>query len=107
MNKARVIQFKTWLKFSYKSYSRGKILLSDETHKGESVSTILSTRLNKNRQHHLYNPQDLKPYITAEKAIIASELLRRINFESKLFESVMDEFEDEENLYLESHPELL
>ena len=105
--KAKDERFKTWLEFSYQSYSHGKFLLSDEIPKGESVSTFLRTRLNKNRQHLLHNPQDLKPYITAERAITASELLRRINFESKLFESVMDEFEDEENLYLESHPELL
>ena len=105
--KARKEKCKTWMEFSYKSYSHGKFLLSDEIPKGESVSTFLRTRLNKNRQHLLHNPQDLKPYITAERAITASELLRRINFESKLFESVMDEFESEENLYLESHPELL
>ena len=105
--KVRKESFKTWLEFSYKSYSHGKFLLSDEIPKDESVSTFLRTRLNKNRQHLLHNPQDLKSYITAERAITASELLRRINFESKLFETVMDEFEDEENLYLESHPELL
>ena len=105
--KAKEESFKTWLEFSYKSYSHGKFLLSDEIPKDESVSTFLRTRLNKNRQHLLHNPQDLKSYITAERAITASELLRRINFESKLFETVMDEFEDEENLYLESHPELL
>ncbi|MBQ3441746.1 MAG: hypothetical protein IJG33_00735 [Selenomonadaceae bacterium] len=105
--KARKEKCKTWMEFSYKSYSHGKFLLSDEIPKGESVSTFLRTRLNKNRQHLLHNPQDLKPYITAERAITASGLLRRINFESKLFESVMDEFESEENLYLESHPELL
>ena len=63
--------------------------------------------MNKNRQHLLHNPQDLKSYITAERAITAKELLQRINFESKLFESVMDEFESEENLYLEKHHDLL
>ena len=105
--KAKEKIFKTWLEFSYKNYSHGKFLLSDKIPKDEPISAFLRTRLNKNRQHLLHNPQDLKPYITAERAITASGLLRRINFESKLFESVMDEFESEENLYLESHPELL
>ena len=105
--KAAEVHFKTWLEFSYKDYSHGKFLLSDKIPKDEAISNFLRTRLDKNRQHLLHNPQDLKPYITAERAITASGLLRRINFESKLFESVMDEFESEENLYLESHPELL
>lgn len=105
--KAREEKCKTLLEFSYKSYSHGKFLLSDEIPKDESISTFLRTRLDKNRQHLMNNPQDLKVYITAEKAITVNELLQRINFESKLFESVMDEFESEENLYLESHPELL
>ena len=105
--KAREEKCKTWLEFSYKSYSHGKFLLADEIPKDESISTFLRTRLDKNRQHLLHNPQDLKPYITAKRAITVSELLRRINFESKLFQSVMDEFESEENLYLESHPDLL
>ena len=99
--------FKTWLEFSYKSYSHGKFLLSDKIPKDEPISAFLRTRLNKNRQHLLHNPQDLKQYIPTGKTIRADDLLQQIKLESTLFLSVMDDFEQEENSYLSNHPELL
>lgn len=100
-------KFKTWLEFSYKGYEHGKFLLSDKIPQNESITTFLRTRLDKNRQHLLQNPQDLRPYIATGKVIHADELLHQISLESKFFQSVMDEFEQEENSYLSSHPELL
>ena len=99
-------KFKVWLEFSYKGYEHGKFLLADKISKVESIATFLHARLDKNRRHLLQTPQDLKPYIPAGKVVCANELLQQIKFESKLFESVMEEFEQEENLYLESHVEL-
>lgn len=105
--KATKESFKTWLEFSYKDYSHGKFLLSDKIPHDEPISTFLRTRLNKNRQHLMHNPQDLKQYIPTGKTIRADDLLKRIKLESKLFLSVMDDFEQEENSYLSNHPELL
>lgn len=105
--KAAKESFKTWLEFSYKNYSHGKFLLSDKIPKDEPISNFLRTRLNKNRQHLLHNPQDLKQYIPTGKMIRAEDLLKRIKLESKLILSVMDDFEQEENSYLAKHPELL
>ena len=99
--------FKTWLEFSYKNYSHGKFLLSDKIPKDESISTFLRTRLNKNRQHLMHNPQDLKQYILKGKTMRVDDLLQQIHLESNLFLSVMDDFEQEENSYLSNHPELL
>ena len=99
--------FKTWLEFSYKNYSHGKFLLSDKIPKDEPISNFLRTRLDKNRQHLLHNPQDLKQYIPTGKTIRADDLLQQIKLESKLFQSVMDDFEQEENSYLSEHHELL
>lgn len=100
-------KFKTWMEFSYKGYEHGKFLLSDKIPQNESITTFLRTRLDKNRQHLLQNPQDLRPYIATGKGIRADKLLHRISLESKFFQSVMNEFEQEENSYLSSHPELL
>ena len=105
--KATKESFKTWLEFSYKNYSHGKFLLSDKIPKDEPISTFLRTRLNKNRQHLLHNPQDLKQYIPKGKTMRVDDLLQQIHLESTLFQAVMDDFEQEENIYLESHPELL
>ena len=105
--KAAKESFKTWLEFSYKDYSHGKFLLSDKIPKDEPISAFLRTRLNKNRQHLLHNPQDLKQYIPTGKNIRADDLLQQIKLESTLFLSVMDDFEQEENSYLANHPELL
>ena len=99
--------FKTWLEFSYKNYSHGKFLLSDKIPKDEPISAFLRTRLDKNRQYLLQNPQDLKQYIPTGKTIRADELLQQIKIESTLFQAVMDDFEQEENSYLSEHPELL
>ena len=105
--KATKESFKTWLEFSYKDYSHGKFLLSDKIPKDEPISAFLRTRLNKNRQHLLHNPQDLKQYIPTGKTIRADDLLQQIKLESTLFLSVMDDFEQEENSYLSNHSELL
>lgn len=99
--------FKTWLEFSYKGYEHGKFLLADKIPQDESITTFLRRRLDKNRQQILQNPQDLRPYIATGKEIRADELLHRIILESKIFQSVMDKFEQEENFYLSNHPELL
>ena len=100
-------KFKTWLEFSYKGYEHGKFLLSAGIPQDESITTFLRRRLDNNRQQILQNPQDLRPYIATGKEIRADELLHRIILESKIFQSVMDEFEQEENFYLSNHPELL
>lgn len=105
--KAAKESFKTWLEFSYKDYSHGKFLLSEKIPKDEPLSAFLRTRLNKNRQHLLHNPQDLKQYIPTGKTIRADDLLLQIKLESTLFLSVIDDFEQEENSYLSNHPELL
>lgn len=82
-------------------------MLSDKIPKDEPISAFLRTRLNKNRQHLLHNPQDLKQYIPTGKTIRADDLLQQIKLESTLFLSVMNDFEQEENSYLSNHPELL
>ena len=105
--KTKSATFKTWLEFSFKDYSHGKFLLSDKIPKDEPISAFLRTRLNKNRQHLLHNPQDLKQYIPTGKTIRADDLLQQVKLESTLFLSVMDDFEQEENSYLSNHPELL
>ncbi|MBR6887658.1 MAG: hypothetical protein IKN16_04360, partial [Selenomonadaceae bacterium] len=85
--------FKTWLEFSYKNYSHGKFLLSEKIPNDEPISAFLRTRLNKNRQHLLTNPQDLKQYIPTGKTIRADDLLHQVKLESTFFLSVMDDFE--------------
>ena len=54
----------------------------------------------------MQNPQDLKQYIPTGKNIRADDLLQQIKLESTLFQTVMDDFELEENTYLQNHPEL-
>ena len=85
----------------------GNFCLRLEFPEDKSITTFLLMRLDKNRQQLLQNPQDLRPYIATFKEIRADELLHRISLESKIFQTVMDEFEQEENFYLSSHPELL
>ena len=104
--KAAEVHFKIWLEFSFKSYSHGKFLLSDKIPKDEPISTFLRTRLDKNRQYLLQNPQDLKQYIPTGKTIRADDLLQQIHLESNLFQAGMDDFEQEENSFLSNHPEL-
>ena len=99
--KAAEVHFKTWLEFSFKDYSHGKFLLSDKIPKDESISNFLRSRLDKNR-----HPQDLKQYIPTGKTIRADDLLQQVKLESTLFQAVMDDFELEENTYLQNHPEL-
>ena len=96
----RVGSLPTSLKITTVLYIHGKFLLSDKIPKNEPVSNFLRTRLDKNRQHLMKNPQDLKPYLPAGKTARADDLLQRISLESKLFQSVMDDFEHEENFYL-------
>lgn len=86
------------LKFSYKGYSHGKFLLADKIPKNEPISNFLRSRLDKNRQHLLQNPQDLKPYIPSGKTIRANDLLHQIKTESTFFQTVMDDFELEEKI---------
>ena len=81
-------------------------MLADKIPKDEPISNFLRTRLDKNRQHLIHNPQDLKQYIPTGKTIRADDLLQQIKTESKLFHAVMDDFELEENTYLQNHPEL-
>ena len=104
--KASEETFRTWLEFYYKNYSHGKFLLDEKIQSEESVSSFLRSRLDRNRQHLIKNPNDLKPYLPAGKTARADELLQRINLESKLFQSAMDDFEREEKSYLSNHPEL-
>lgn len=104
--KASEETFRTWLEFSYKNYSHGKFLLYEKIPIEESISSFLRSRLDKNRQHLIKNPKDLKPYLPAGKTARADDLLQRINHESKLFQSVMNDFEQEEHSYLSNHPEL-
>lgn len=82
-------------------------MLSDKIPHDDSISAFLRTRLNKNRQHLMHNPQDLKQYIPTGKTIRADDLLQQVKLESKLFQAIMDDFEQEENSYLSNHPELL
>ena len=81
-------------------------MLADKIPKDEPISNFLRTRPDKNRQHLIHNPQDLKQYIPTGKTIRADDLLQQIKTESKLFQAVMDDFELEENTYLQNHPEL-
>ena len=108
--KSSVENFKTWLEFSYRNYNHGKILISsqsDEILTSESVAEFLKKRLNKNRRELLENPNEVKKYESAGKIIDNEEILNMIALESKNFESVMNEFEEEEMQYLGNHLELV
>ena len=101
---------KIWLEFSYKGYAHGKFLIKGEDYenlKDESIYEFLKTRLNKNRKLLLHNPQGLEKYVTEGKRIRVEDLLNQIKLESEKFQSIMKEFEQEENKYLEQHSELL
>ena len=96
---------KIWLEFSYKDYSHGKFLISGEDYEFDEekfLTSFLRYRLDKNRQYLLDYPHELKKYLLSEKAMPAEELLARISLESKFFQGVMNEFEQEELSYLEN-----
>ena len=96
---------KIWLEFSYKDYSHGKFLISGEDYEFNEekfLTAFLRTRLDKNRQYLLDYPHELKKYLLSENAMPAEELLARISLESKFFQGVMNEFEQEELSYLEN-----
>ena len=96
---------KIWLEFSYKDYSHGKFLISGEDYEFDEekfLTSFLRYRLDKNRQYLLDYPHELKKYLLSEDAMPAEELLARIFLESKFFQGVMNEFEQEELSYLEN-----
>lgn len=108
--KSSVENFKTWIEFLYRNYNHGKILISsqsDEILTSESVAEFLKKRLNRNRCELLENPNEVKKYESAGKINNNEEILNMIALESKNFESVMNEFEEEEMQYLGNHSELL
>ena len=93
------------MEFSYKDYSHGKFLISGEDYEFNEekfLTAFLRTRLDKNRQYLLDYPHELKKYLLSENAMPAEELLARISLESKFFQGVMNEFEQEELSYLEN-----
>ena len=101
---------KFWLEISYKDYAHGKIVLTSEDFDvggDKSISTIFKKRLEQNRRRLLNNPQELRKYMIRKKGIRAEELLQEIRNESRQFELVMAEFGQEENIYLNTHTELL
>ena len=101
---------KIWLEFSYKDYSHGKFLICEEDYdflKDEPISEFLKTRLDKNRKLLLHNPQGLEKYVIEGKMISVEQFLNQIKLESKIFQSIMTEFEQEEKKYLENNTELL
>ena len=100
---------KIWLEFFYQNYAHGKFLISDDDFDifdEESVADFLKIRLGKNRKQLLNNSQELKKYVTEGKMIREEEFLNQANIESELFQSAMENFEQEEMKYLESHAEL-
>lgn len=101
---------KIWLEISYKNYEHEKLLIdsaAEELTAAGTVTEFLKKRLDKNRQRILKNPQVLEKYLASDKAITAAEILERVKMESEELEKVLAEFEQEENLYLEEHRELL
>ena len=103
-------QQKIWLEFSYKDYSHGQFLICEEDYdflKDEPISEFLKTRLDKNRKLLLHNPQGLEKYVIEGKMISVEQFLNQIKLESKIFQSIMTEFEQEEKKYLENNTELL
>ena len=101
---------KIWLEISYKEYSHGKFLIdsaAEELTAAGTVTEFLKKRLDKNRQRILNNPQELKKYLASDKAITVDKMLERVKMESEELEKVLAEFEQEENLYLEEHREIL
>ena len=101
---------KIWLEISYKNYEHGKFLIdsaAEELTAAGTVTEFLKKRLDKNRRRILNNPQELKKYLASDKAITVDKMLERVKMESEELERVPAEFEQEENLYLEEHRELL
>ena len=101
---------KIWLEISYKEYSHGKFLIDSEAEEltaDGTVTEFLRKRLDKNRQRILKNPQELKKYLASDKAITVDKMLERVKMESEELEKVLAECEQEENLYLEEHREIL
>ena len=101
---------KIWLEISYKNYEHGKFLIdsaAEELTAAGTVTEFLKKRLDKNRRRILNNPQELKKYLASDKAITVDKMLERVKMESEELEKVLAEFEQEENLYLDEHRELL
>ena len=55
----------------------------------------------------MHNPQGLEKYVIEGKMISVEQFLNQIKLESKIFQSIMTEFEQEEKKYLENNTELL
>ena len=96
---------KIWLEFFYKDYAHGKFLISEKDFESlaeESVTDFLKSRLNKNRQEILKNPQMLKKYISPKIMIRTEDIFNQINLEAENFQMAMKNFEQEEFRYLQS-----
>ena len=96
----------TWLEFSYKNYSHGKILIAGNDfgfRNSESIADSLRERLSRYRRQILSSPPDSIKYVSNDNTIDAEELLNRVQREEIFFQSVMDEFAVEEIQYLETH----
>ena len=94
-----------WLEFFYKDYAHGKFLISEKDFESlaeESVTDFLKSRLNKNRQEILKNPQMLKKYISPKIMIRTEDIFNQINLEAENFQMAMKNFEQEEFRYLQS-----
>ncbi len=99
---------KIWLEFFYKDYSHGKFFISEEDFEllaEETVTDFLKSRLDKNRQEILKNPQMLKKYISPKIMVRTEDIFNQINLESENFQSAMKNFEQEEMKYFENHQE--
>ncbi len=96
---------KIWLEFFYQDYAHGKFLISEndfEILAEESVTDFLKSRLDKNRQEILKNPQMLKKYISPKIMVRTEDIFNQINLESENFQTAMKNFEQEEIRYLQS-----
>ena len=67
-----------------------------------SITDFLKSRLDKNRQEILKNPQMLKKYISPKIMVRTEDIFNQINLESENFQSAMKNFEQEEMKYFES-----
>ena len=96
---------KIWLEFFFQDYSHGKFLISEKDFEilaEESVTDFLKSRLNKNRQELLKQPQMLKKYISPRIMVRTEDIFNQINLESENFQTAMKNFEQEEIRYLQS-----
>ena len=96
---------KIWLEFFYQDYAHGKFLISEKDFEilaEESVTDFLKSRLNKNRQELLKQPQMLKKYISPRIMVRTEDIFNQINLESENFQTAMKNFEQEEIRYLQS-----